>query len=92
MKDTANPQTLSDLHEHGRVFDVDYLPCRRLGNVQGKPIYVRVGLTDVDVARGDKGIHEIVQLELMDPIIIHNSRLVADDDYFQPVSDLEMPD
>ena len=92
MKDASNPKSFRDLDEHRGVFDIDHLPGRRLGDVQRKPKDVRVGLADVDEAGGDKGVHELVQLELVNPIIIHYARFVADNDDLQPVPDLELSD
>jgi hypothetical protein len=68
MKNAPNPHVFGDLDEHRSVVDIDYLPGRRLGDVQCKPKDVCVGLTDVHEARGYKGIHKAVQFELTDPI------------------------
>src|ERR1035441_7673455 len=59
VKYAPNAETLRDLDEHRRVFDVKYLPGRRLGDVQRQPIDVRVGLAEADEAGGDKRIHEL---------------------------------
>ena len=67
VKNALNPQTFRDLDEHPCVFDVQYLFGWRLGDVQRKPKDVRVGLAEVDEAGRDKGIHESVQLELVNP-------------------------
>src|SRR5664279_3412769 len=36
VENTLNPQAIRDLDKHRRVFDIDYLPGRRLGDVQRK--------------------------------------------------------
>jgi hypothetical protein len=92
MKDASNPQTFRDLDEHRGIFDIDYLPGWRLRDVQRKPKDIGVWLADPDEAGGDKEIHERVQLELVNPIIIHHARLVADDGDLQPVAQLEVRD
>ena len=80
------------LEEPPLIVSIRYLPGRRLGDVQGKPKNVRVGLAEVDEAGGDKGIHEPAQLELVNPVIVHYARFVADNDYLQPIADLQLPD
>ena len=92
MKDASNPQTFRDLDEHRGIFDIDYLPGWRLRDVQCKPKDIRVWLADMDEAGGDEEIHERVQLELVNPIIVHYARLVADDGDLQPVPELELRD
>lgn len=92
MKDAANPQTLCDLHEHRSVLDMDYLPHWRLGSVQGEAKDARAGLTEMDEAGGDKAIDELVQTELVNPIIVYYARFVADHDYLQLVSGLDLAD
>jgi hypothetical protein len=92
MKDASNPQTFRDLDEHRGVFDIDYLPDRRLRDVQRKPKDVRVWLANLDEAGGDKETHERVQIELVNPIVIHYARFVADNDDLQRVPDLELGD
>jgi hypothetical protein len=54
VKNASNPQTLRDLDEHGGVLDIEYLPGRRLGDVQSKSEDVRVGLADVDETGGNE--------------------------------------
>jgi hypothetical protein len=92
MQDASNPQTFRDLDEHRGIFDIDYLPGRRLREVQRKPKDVRVWLASLDEAGGDKEIHEFAQLELVNPIIIHYAGFVADNGDPQPVLDLELRD
>jgi hypothetical protein len=50
VKNASNPQSLGDLHEHGSVLDIEYLPGPGLGDVQRKPEDIRIGLADVDEA------------------------------------------
>src|SRR5512135_2521773 len=78
VKNASNPQTFRDLDEHRGVFDIDYLPCRRLGDVQRKPKDVRVRLVEVDEAGGNESIHKLVQLELPNPVRIQFAPFVAD--------------
>jgi hypothetical protein len=85
VKNAPNPQTLRDLDEQRRVFDIEYLSDGRLGNVQSQPIDVRVGLAKVDKAGGNKSIHKLVQFELANPIRIQFARFVADHDNLQSV-------
>jgi hypothetical protein len=80
VKNASNPQTLRNLDEHRGVFDIDYLPDWRLGDVKHKPKDVRVGLANVDEAGGNKRIHKPVQLELSNPIRIQFAPFVADHD------------
>src|ERR1039458_6787909 len=58
VKNASNPQSFRDLDEHRGVFDIGYLPGWRLADVQRKPKDVRVGLTEVDEAGGNKRIHK----------------------------------
>jgi hypothetical protein len=90
--DAMNTEALGDLDEHRGVFDIDYLPGWRLGDVQPKPKAVRVGLADMDEAGGNKRIHKPVQLELSNPIHIQFASFVADHGDLQPVPDLELSD
>src|SRR5450759_4644974 len=90
VKNASNPQSFRDLDEHRGVFDIDYLPGWRLGDVQRKPKDVRVGLADADETGRNKSIHKPVQLELSNPIRIHLARFVADCDDLEPVPDLEL--
>jgi hypothetical protein len=92
VKNASNPQTFRDLDEHRGVFDIDYLPGWRLGDVQRKPKDVRVGLADVDEAGGNKRIRKPVQLELSDPMRIQFPSFVADHDDLQSVLCLELAD
>jgi hypothetical protein len=78
VKNASNPQTFRDLDEHRRVFDIQDLVRWRLGNIQRKTKDVRVGLSDVYEARGNKRIHKAIQLELSNPVRIHLARFVAD--------------
>src|ERR1019366_4982721 len=89
VKDASDPQTFRDLDEHRGVFDIDYLPGWRLGDVQRKPKDVRVGLADVDEAGGNKGIYKPVQVELSNPVRIQFASFVADHDDFESVVCLE---
>jgi len=88
VKNASNPQTFRDLDEHRGVFDIDYLPGRRLSDVQRKPKDLGIGLADVNEAGGNKRIHKLVQLELSNPIRIQFARFVADHDDFQPMLNL----
>ncbi|MBE7444401.1 MAG: hypothetical protein HS132_03830 [Planctomycetia bacterium] len=65
MKNASNPQTFCDPDEHRGVFDIDYLPGWRLGNVQWKPKDVSVGLADINEAGVNKKIHETIKLEVL---------------------------
>jgi hypothetical protein len=80
------------MDEHRGVFDIDYLPGWRLGDVQPKPKGVRVGLADMDEAGGNKRIHKPVQLELSNPIHIPFASFVADHGDLQPMPDIELSD
>ena len=90
MKNAANPQTFRYLDEHRGVFDIDDLPGWHLGDVQRQPKDVRVGLADVNEARGNKEIHNRAQLEFSNPVRVQVTRFVADDGDLQPVPDLEL--
>ncbi|MDO8793853.1 MAG: hypothetical protein Q7J25_04455 [Vicinamibacterales bacterium] len=90
VKNASNPQTFRDLDEHRGVFDIDYLPGWRLGDVQRKPKDVRVEFADVDEAGGNKRIHKPVQLELANPMRMQFPSFVADYDDLQSVPDLEL--
>ena len=90
VKNASNPQTFRDPDEHRGVFDIDYLSGWRLGDVQRQPEDVRVGLADVDEARGNKEIDKPIQLELSNPIRIQFARFVADHGDLQPVPDLDL--
>jgi len=50
MQNTPNPQTLCDLNEQRRVFDINNLAGWHLGDVERQPKDVRVGLAEVDKA------------------------------------------
>src|ERR1017187_4941524 len=63
VSNASNSQPFRNLNEHRGVFDIDHLPGRRLGDVQGKSKDVRIRLAEVDKARGNKSIHKSVQLE-----------------------------
>jgi hypothetical protein len=54
MKKASNPQTFRDLDKHRRVFDVDYLPGRHLGDIQRKPEDVCIRLAKMDETGGNK--------------------------------------
>jgi hypothetical protein len=54
VKNASDTQAFRDLDEHGRILDIDYLPGRRLGDVQRKPKDIRVRFADVDEAGGNK--------------------------------------
>jgi hypothetical protein len=90
--DAMNTAALDDMYEHRGVFDIDYLPGWRLGDVQPKPKGVRVGLADMDEAGGNKRIHKPVQLELSNPIHIPFASFVADHGDLQPMPDIELSD
>ncbi len=90
MKNASNSQTFRDLNEHRRVFDVQYAAGWRLSDVQREPKHFHVGLARMDEAGGNEGIHESVQLELVNPIRVHFSRFVADDGDPQRVARLQI--
>ncbi len=87
-----NTKALGDLNEHRGVFDLDYLPGWRPGDVQPKPKAVRVGHADMDEVGGNKRIHKPVQLELSNPMHIQFASFVADHGDLQPVPNLELGD
>jgi hypothetical protein len=58
VRNASNPQTFRDLDEHRGVFDIDYLPGWRLGDVQRKPKDVRLGLAKVDEAGRNERIQK----------------------------------
>ena len=89
VKNAANPQAFRDLDEHRRVFDIDDLLGRRLGDVQRKPKDVRVGFAKADKAGGNKEIDNSIQFERSDPMRIQFARFVADGGDLQPVPCLE---
>ena len=64
------PKPSAIVNEHRRVFDIEDLLDRRLGNVQRQPKDVRVRFSQMDKTGGNKEIHEPVQLELANPIRI----------------------
>ena len=78
MKNASNPQTFRDLNEHRRIFDIDDVLRRRLGDVQRKPKHFHIGLADVDETRRNKSVNKPVELELPNPMRIHCARFVAD--------------
>jgi hypothetical protein len=68
VKYASNTQTFRNLDKHRGVFDINYLMGSRLSDVQCKPKDVRVGLSQVDKAGGNKRIHKPIKLELSNPI------------------------
>src|SRR5664280_3025014 len=70
VKIASNPQTFRNLHEHRGVFDIDNLPCRRLGYVQRQLENIRVRFSETNEAGGNESIHKPVQLELANPMRI----------------------
>ena len=63
--------------EHRGVLDIHYLIGRNLGDVKRKSEDIRIGLSQVDKAGGNKEIHDSVKLEFLYPIRIQFARLVA---------------
>jgi hypothetical protein len=62
VKNALNPQTFGDLDKHGSVFNINYLPDWRLGDVQRQPKYLHIGLAELDETGGNKGVHKLIQL------------------------------
>jgi hypothetical protein len=59
---TAHPKLFRDLNKQSSVVDINNLPGRHLSNVQSQLENGRVGLAEMDKARGNKRIHEPGQL------------------------------
>jgi hypothetical protein len=53
VKNASDSKTFRNLDEHRRVFYIDDLPGRYLGDIESKTEDVLVGLADVYEARGD---------------------------------------
>jgi hypothetical protein len=92
VQNASNTQTFCDLDEHRAIFNIDYLPLRSLADVQRKPENIRVGLTDMDEAGGNKKIHESVQLELSNSVRIQFPCFVANHDNLQSIPCFELAD
>jgi hypothetical protein len=92
VKNASNPKTFSDLDEHRGVFDRNYLPGWRLGDVQRKPKDVRVRLSQVDEAGGKEKNHEPIKLELSNLVRIQFPCFVADHDNLQSIPCLKPAD
>jgi hypothetical protein len=60
VKNASNPHTFRDLDEQRRVFEIDDLPGRHLGNVQRKVKDIRVRFAKVNKAGGNIEIHKLV--------------------------------
>ena len=90
MKNALNSQALSNLNEHRSIVDKDCLRGLDLSYVQSKPENVHVGLADVNVARGNEAIHELIQFELPNSIRIQLAPFVADDGYLHPQPELKL--
>ena len=90
MQNTANPQTFGDLNENRGVVDKYHLLGWYLGDVQGKPKDVCIGLANMYEAGGNKKIHDHAQLELMKSERHSVRRFVADHCDLQPVADFEL--
>ena len=68
VQEAPNPVFLRQLHKKRGVFDVEYLLFFGLRNIERELKYCHVGLADVDVAGGDKGIDEVTQFKGCDPV------------------------
>lgn len=92
MKNTSNPQTLRDFDEHRAVFDIDHPTGRNLRGFKRNTEDVRVRLSQLNVAGGDKRIYKLIQLKLSNAILIQTAPFVADDNDFQSITCLKSAD
>src|SRR5664279_3440051 len=92
VNNASNPHAFRYLDEHRGVFDIDYLPGWRLGDIQRHTKDVRVGLAEVNETGGNESIDEPVQLELANPVRIQFPGFVANRDDLQVIPGLELAD
>ena len=90
MKNTSNPQTLCDLNEHRRIFDIKDLFRFGLSEIKSKSEDVRVRFAQIDETGGYKAIHECIQSESANPIGVQFERFIADHGDLQRIQRLEL--
>src|ERR1035437_9101642 len=89
VKNTSDSQAFRDLDEHRGVFDIEYLFDRNLRAIERHTKDVRVRLSQADKAGGNEKIHELIKLELSNPILIQSAPFVADHDNLQFIACLK---
>jgi hypothetical protein len=77
VHDPPQPEVLGDLDKHCPIIDIDDVPSRQLGDIEGQPIDIHIGLADVDVARTDEEVDQSMQVEASDSVFHQLSAFVA---------------
>jgi hypothetical protein len=59
VKNASYSQAFGNSNKHRRVFDIEYLLHRNLGDIQREPKNIHVGFAEVDETGGNKEIDKL---------------------------------
>jgi hypothetical protein len=92
MNNALNSQALGDLNEHWSIVGEDSPRRPHLSYIYSKSENIRVGLANVNEARGYEAVNQPIQAEPLYPICVQLTGFIADDRYLQPQRQLELCD